>query len=65
MRIYGKSKGIKKPESFYDLYICREKVIGSCKPYYKENIKILDDYSNQLNSIVYGQYNKKFRLGKF
>lgn len=59
MRIYRKSKGIEEPKCFYGLYAGRENVIGSCKPYYKENIKILSDFYKPLNNIVYELYNKR------
>lgn len=43
MRIYRKSKGIKEPGRFYDLYSKRDKIIGLYPPVYEENIKIIDD----------------------
>lgn len=63
MRIYRKSKGIKEPEIVHGIYKYRKEIIGDCKPYYRENIIILDDLSKELNNIVYEQYNKK--LDKF
>lgn len=58
MRIYRKSKGIKEPEIFYDLYINKDNIVGPYLPVYSENIKILDDKQELVNYISYEQYNK-------
>lgn len=58
MKIYRKSKGIKEPESFYDLYSNRDNIVGAHMSVYKENIKIFDDKQELVNYISYEQYNK-------
>jgi hypothetical protein len=58
MRIYRKSKGIIEPEIKYGMYRDREKIVGSCEPNYKENIKILNYKKEVINYISYEQYNK-------
>lgn len=51
MRIYRKSKGIKEPDIFYDLYSNRNNIVGRYVPVYSENIKILDDKQELVNYI--------------
>lgn len=59
MNIYRKSRGIKVPESTYMRYSEAKKIVGSSTPNYSSMLCILDDDDNELNRIIYEQYNLK------
>ena len=69
MRIFRKSKGIIEPKIIYDKYCNKEKYVGDIKPFYTENIKVMNDNDKlgeylinenkkMINYICYEQYNK-------
>lgn len=59
MNIYRKSRGIKEPESTYMPYSEAKKIVGSSTPNYQSMVVVLDDDDNEVNRIIYEQYNLK------
>jgi hypothetical protein len=59
MNIYRKSRGMKEPSSTYMTYSEAKKIVGSSTPNYNSMVVILDDEDNEVNRIIYEQYNLK------
>lgn len=59
MNIYRCSRGIKQPTVSHLSYEKAKKIVGAGTPTYATRTVILDDNDEQLNSIIYEQYNLK------
>lgn len=59
MNIYRCSRGIKKPAVSHISYEKAKKIVGAATPTYSTRTVIQDDNGEQLNSIIYEQYNLK------
>lgn len=59
MNIYRTSRGIKQPTVIHTTYEEAKKIVGADTPTYATRTVILDDNNEQLNSIIYEQYNLK------
>lgn len=59
MNIYRTSRGIKQPTVIHTTYEEAKKIVGAATPTYSTRTVILDDNDEQLNSIIYEQYNLK------
>lgn len=59
MNIYRTSRGIKQPTVIHTTYEEAKKIVGADTPTYSTRTVILDDNNEQLNSIIYEQYNLK------
>ena len=59
MNIYRCSRGIKKPAVSHISYEKAKKIVGAGTPTYATRTVIQDDNGEQLNSIIYEQYNLK------
>lgn len=59
MNIYRKSKGIRDPEVQYMKYQEAKKIVGAVTPTFSTTYKIVDDDENNINTIIYEQYNMK------
>ena len=59
MNIYRTSRGIKQPTVIHTTYEDAKKIVGADTPTYSTRTVILDDNNEQLNSIIYEQYNLK------
>lgn len=59
MNIYRKSRGIQEPKAEYVKYAEVKKIVGYAEPNYRTSYQIYDDEGNEVNTIVYEQYNLK------
>ena len=59
MNIYRCSRGIKKPAVSHISYEKAKKIVGAATPTYSTRTVIQNDNGEQLNSIIYEQYNLK------
>jgi hypothetical protein len=59
MNIYRKSRGIQEPKAEYVKYAEVKKIVGYSEPNYRTSYQIYDDEGNEVNTIVYEQYNLK------
>ena len=59
MNIYRCSRGIKQPTVSHISYEKAKKIVGAGTPTYSTRTVIQDDNGEQLNSIIYEQYNLK------